>query len=337
MGSRARWSCSKNAMEITQTPVAVLLIVCGLAILTLGAELLVRGGASLALRLGVTPLVIGLTIVAFGTGAPEFVVSLDAAIKGSSGIALGNVIGSNIANLALILGIAAIVRPMSVKAEILRREMPVLMVVTAVVCIMLYDGQLDRIDGILLVGGGVAYTAGAYYLSRRRESTEVEDEFGAAVGELAEGGKKRRAITDVVLLLIGLAALAAGANLLVTGAVSVARAAGLTEAVIGLTIVAIGTSLPELATSVVAAYRGESDISFGNAIGSNVFNILMVLGIAAVITPIPTDGIRLLDIAVFIGSVVIVWAMLGRRFLLARPEGALLTFGYSAYMYSLFQ
>lgn len=310
--------------------IPILLIIAGLVVLTVGAEFLVRGGVSSALRLGVTPLVIGLTIVAFGTGAPEFVVSLDAALKGNSGIALGNVIGSNISNIALILGCAAIVRPMSVKAEILKREMPVLLAVSAFICIVMYDGVISRIDGALLTVALIAYTVGAYIMSRKKESDEVEAEYEEAV--TASG---RPVWFDVLFILVGLGALVGGSSLLISGAVTVAEMAGMSETVIGLTIVAIGTSLPELATSVVASYRNEADIAFGNAIGSNVFNILGVLGISAMITPIVVDGIRTLDIGVFLGSVIVLWAMLGRRFDLDRPEGLILVAGYIIYITTL--
>jgi cation:H+ antiporter len=309
---------------------SILLIIAGLFVLTVGAELLVRGGISIALRLGITPLVIGLTIVAFGTGSPEFIVSLEAAIKGSSGIALGNVIGSNIANLALVLGCAALIKPMAVKAEILRREMPVLMAVSAFLCIMMWDGVISRIDGILLTIGAVAYTVGAYVLSNTKEEKEVEAEFAEAVKPSG-----RPPWADVLFILLGLGALVFGANILVDGAIDIAQVIGLSEAVIGLTIVAIGTSLPELATSVVASYRDESDISFGNAIGSNVFNILAVLGVAAMISPIPTEGIRSLDIGVFLGSVILLWAMLGRGYRLGRFEGIMLVMGYIIYIVTL--
>lgn len=309
---------------------SIFLIVAGLVVLTVGAELLVRGGASVALRLGITPLVIGLTIVAFGTGSPEFVVSLEAALKGSSGIALGNVIGSNISNLALILGCAALIAPMAVKAEILRREMPILMAVTAFLCIMMWDGVISRIDGALLTIGAVAYTVGAYIVSRTKEDAEVEAEYDEAVKPSG-----RAVWLDAIFILAGLGALIFGANILVDGAIDIAQVIGLSEAVIGLTIVAIGTSLPELATSVVASYRGEADISFGNVIGSNVFNILAVLGIAAMISPIPTEGIRSLDVGVFLGSVILVWAMLGRRYLIDRFEGIILVLGYVIYIVTL--
>lgn len=309
---------------------SIFLIVAGLVVLTVGAELLVRGGASLALRLGITPLVIGLTIVAFGTGSPEFVVSLEAALKGSSGIALGNVIGSNISNLALILGCAALIAPMAVKAEILRREMPILMAVTAFLCIMMWDGVISRIDGILLTIGAVAYTVGAYIVSRTKEDAEVEAEYDEAVKPSGRAGW-----LDAIFIFLGLGALIFGANILVDGAIDIAKVIGLSEAVIGLTIVAIGTSLPELATSVVASYRGEADISFGNVIGSNVFNILAVLGIAAMISPIPTEGIRSLDVGVFLGSVILVWVMLGRRYNIDRPEGIILVLGYVIYIVTL--
>lgn len=310
--------------------IAILSIIGGLIILTLGAEGLVRGSASVALRLGIAPLVVGLTIVAFGTGSPELVVSIQAALNGSSGIALGNVIGSNISNIALILGTAAIVRPMAVRVGIIKREIPIMIAVTAFLWLLLYDGNLSRFDGIILTIGSIVYPIFAYRTSKQKETKEVEKEF-----EEAFEPSKKSVWLDIVYIVAGLVLLVIGANVLLSGAITIAKQFGISEVVIGLTIIAIGTSLPELATSVVAALKNESDIAFGNAIGSNVFNILGVLGLTAMIQPISAAEIRPLDMSVMLGSGVLLWFLLGRRFILDRFEGFLLLIGYAIYIYTL--
>lgn len=305
-------------------------ILVGLVLLAVGAEGLVRGSSSIALRLGVTPLVVGLTIVAFGTGSPEFVVSIGSALNNNSGLALGNVIGSNISNIALILGIAALIKPLNVRAEIVRRETPIMVIITALFWLLLYDGELGRIDGAILVLGAVAYTFLTYYLSKQKQSKGVDEEFEEAYEKL-KGAPWR----DIIFIVVGLVLLILGANLLIKGAVTIAQFFGLSDVVIGLTIIAIGTSLPELATSVLAAKKGEADVALGNAIGSNVLNILAVLGITALIQPISTAGVRQLDLAVMLGSAILLNVLLGRKFILDRVEGSILIIGYFIYLYSL--
>lgn len=309
---------------------ALIFILLGLILLAVGAEGLVRGSSAVALRLGVTPLVVGLTIVAFGTGSPEFVVSIGSALNNNSGLALGNVIGSNISNVALILGIAALIKPLNVKAEIVRRETPIMVVITALFWLLLYDGELGRIDGAILTIGAVAYTFLTYYLSKQKQSKEVDEEFNEAFEKPSVPAWR-----DIVFIIAGLVILILGANLLIEGAVFVAKYFGLSEIVIGLTIIAIGTSLPELATSALAARKGEPDVALGNAIGSNVLNILAVLGITAMIAPISTAGVRTLDLSVMLGSAVLLNLMLGRKFILDRVEGVILILGYIVYLYSL--
>lgn len=309
---------------------AVFLIVGGLVLLAVGAECLVRGSASVALRLGVAPLVVGLTIVAFGTGSPELVVSISAALEGNSPIALGNVVGSNISNIALILGAAAMLRPMTVRAEVIKREVPVMIAVTAFLWLLIYDGELSRIDGAILAFGSIAYTFLTYRLSQKKEKKEVEEEFEAALEP-----SKKSVWLDIFLIAAGLVLLVLGANILLSGAVTIAKQFGISEVVIGLTIIAVGTSLPELATSAIAALKKESDIAFGNAIGSNVLNILAVLGLTAVIQPISAAEIRTLDLGAMLGSAILLLVLLGRNFRLDRVEGTLLVIGYLIYIYTL--
>ena len=308
----------------------LLFIVLGLGLLAVGAEGLVRGSSSIALRLGVTPLVIGLTIVAFGTGSPELFISVEAAVGGNSGIALGNVIGSNISNIALILGVAAIVRPMHVRSELIKREVPIMIAITLLLWALLYDGELGRLDGILMFSGSVAYTAFAYFSARGARNSELSEDFEEVIKE-----RTVPAWLDWLFVFAGLAGLLAGAKLLLSGATVIAEGFGVSQVVIGLTIVAIGTSLPELATSVVASKRGEADVAFGNVIGSNILNILCILGAAAIIRPFTMTGLRPLDLGVFIATAVLILPLLWRGAVLNRWEGIVLVVGYAVYMYSL--
>lgn len=309
--------------------VDVALVIAGLVLLAAGAEGLVRGAGALALRFGVAPLVIGLTIVAFGTGSPELVLSIQAAAAGNGGIALGNVLGSNISNIGLVLGVAALVSPLGVHARLVRREVPVMIVVSFAFAALLWDGGLSRLDGAALLTGAVVYFAAAYLGARRGDVPAVMEEFEEAVE------RKRSLRTEVLLIAAGLAALLVGATVLLRGAVSLATALGVSEVVVGLTVIAIGTSLPELATSVTAARRHEADVAFGNAIGSNVFNILAVLGVAALVRPIAASGLRPADVAVFLVSAVLLLPVMARGSVLSRWEGGVLLAGYAAYIVSL--
>lgn len=310
--------------------ISSLFVVGGLVFLAGGAEALVRGSTSIALRVGVTPFVIGLTIVAFGTGSPELFVSVEAAYRGNSGIALGNVVGSNISNIALILGASAVVRPMQVRSQLIRREMPLMIAVTLLLCLLLFDGVLSRVDGLLLATGSIVYTTFAYISAKRDRSSVVREEFDAGIRELG-----RPAWLDSTLVIVGFVALLIGAKLLLVGATVVATALGVSQVVIGLSVVAIGTSLPELATSVVAAFRGEADVAFGNVIGSNILNILFILGVAALIRPFAVQGLRPLDIGVLIGTALLILPLMWRGSVLNRWEGGALLIGYVIYLFSL--
>ncbi|MCJ7831899.1 MAG: calcium/sodium antiporter [Actinobacteria bacterium] len=308
----------------------ILYIVCGLVLLPLGAQGLVRGSTGLALRVGVTALAIGLTVIAFGTGSPEFVLSIEAARAGNGGIALGNIVGSNIANLTLVIGLAALVKPMTVRSALVRREMPLMIGVTLLLCALLLDGRLSRPEGLLLVVGAVGYTVSSYLAAKRGETKEVVAEFDDALT-----GSKRSVRFDFGLLSAGLVALLVGAHLLLRGATAIAADLGISQVVIGLTIVAVGTSLPELATSVTSTLRGEADVAFGNVIGSNVLNITAVLGVAALIRPFEVQGLRSVDLLVMVASAVLLLPLMWRGSVLNRWEGAMLLTGYVAYMYSL--
>lgn len=306
------------------------LVIIGLLLLTLGAEGLVRSGSSIALRLGVKPLIVGLTIIAFGTGSPELVVAVQAAFYGNSAIALGSVIGSNISNTCLILGVAALVYPIEAQTQVVRREVPLMIVITAVLWLLIIDGELGRIDGVILFAGSFVYTFLVYFLARRSEDKAIHESFAEELGEPSSS-----TWIDILMLAGGLILLILGANLLVNGAVTIAKIANISEVVIGLTVIAIGTSLPEMATSVVASIRKEADLALGNAIGSNIVNILCVLGATAIVMPIDASEIRTLDMAVMIGAAMLLWGLLGIRFLLDRLEGAILLLVYIIYIYTL--
>lgn len=309
---------------------AILFIIGGLILLALGAEGLVRGTSAIAARLGIAPLVIGLTVVAFGTGSPELFVSLGAALSGNSSIALGNVIGSNISNVALILGVAALVSPLTVRAEIVRREVPIMIGASVLLWLLLLDGNLSRIDGLLLTACAVGFTFFNYQLAKTNKQAFVEEEYSEALKQ-----SKKPLWLDITFAVVGLITLLFGANLLLNGAVTVAESFGISQIVIGLTIVAIGTSLPELATSVSATIKGESDVALGNAIGSNTLNIFCILGVTALIQPISAADVRTVDLAVMVGTALLGLFLLRRGFVLNRIEGAILVIGYIIYIYSL--
>ena len=302
--------------------VSVLSVAAGLVLLTGGAALLVSGAASAALRLGMTPLLVGATVVAFGTSAPELVVSVGAALDGAGGIAVGNVVGSNVANLALILGVAALVRPIPTERAMLVRDLPVLGVATLAAAACLADGAVGRAEGAALTAALVGVLAWSVRASRAEASGPVD-----GVPD-APGAPWRSAVG----VAAGLAGLVAGAQMLVAGATDLAAAAGVPNAVVGLTVVAVGTSLPELATSVVAALRGDSAIAAGNVVGSNLFNALGILGVAALVAPLAAPGLRPLDLAALLGATAVIGVMMwtGRR--VGRAEGAVLVAGYAAYL-----
>lgn len=300
-----------------------LLLVAGLAGLFLGGEALVRGAVGIARRLDIPPLLIGLTVVGFGTSTPELLVSLDAAWRGVPDIAIGNIVGSNIGNILLIVGLSALIWPIRVMGSTLRRDTAV-MVGAALALVPLFAlGEMGRPAGAVLVAGLAAYLVWAY--RHPGEAAEADVAAVAPASALASG----------LWVAGGLVALVVGARLLVDGAVSIARAQGLSEAFIGLTIVAIGTSLPELATSLVAALRRQSEIAIGNIVGSNIFNVLGILGLTAVIAPIPVAPRFLaFDLPVMIGVSLVLTALLLLRPAIGRPAGVALLMAYAAYVWA---
>ncbi len=305
-----------------------LLLAGGIALLFVGAEALVRGASALALRLGISPLVVGLTVVAFGTSAPELVVSVQAALNGAGGIAVGNVVGSNIANIALILGIAALIRPLRVEAQLVRFDMPLMVAVTGLLAAMLWNRTLIRPEAVLLLAGFAAYVV--FTLRQARRSRTLLLTLDAALPEPTSSR-----LQDAAYVLGGLGALVLGSNGLVHGAVAIAEAVGIPDAVIGLTLVAVGTSLPELATSAIAAHRGEGDLAIGNVVGSNLFNALGILGVAALVRPLSAPGLTPLDLGVLVVTALLILPLARSGFVLSRREGTFLLVLYGAYTFLL--
>jgi cation:H+ antiporter len=302
----------------------------GLALLVGGGELLVRGAAALASTARISPLVIGLTVVAFGTSAPELAVSVRAAVAGSADLAIGNVVGSNIFNVLFILGISALVVPLVVSSQLIRWDVPVMIAVSLLVLGVGWDGSIDRREGFFLFVGIVAYTWWCVRQSRR-ESREVQAEFAQ---EWPRTLRPRAIVADLLLIAAGLCLLAFGSRLLIDGSVQIAQSLGVTELVIGLTIVAAGTSLPELVTSIVAAVRGERDIAVGNVVGSNIFNILCVLGVSSIIAPsgvTVSSAVLAFDLPVMIAVAVACLPIFFTGHLISRWEGGLFLFYYLAY------
>ena len=300
--------------------VDLLVLIGGLALLLVGADLFVRGAAALALRFGVPPLAIGLTVVAFGTSAPELVVSLEAALSGYGGLAVGNVLGSNVANIGLILGVCVLVRAAAVSPRLLRVDVPAMLAASAAVAVMLADGALGRIDGFLLASALAAYL----FVTLRSPGGAVELD----VPEAAASPTWRTAVQTAA----GLAGLVLGGRLLVISAVGLAEAMGVAPSVIGLTVVAVGTSLPELATSLVAALRGQADIAVGNVVGSNLFNLLGVLGVSALVAPLDVGTVGTMPIGAMLVAAALVVPLMWTGKRLVRWEGAVLVSGYAAYL-----
>jgi cation:H+ antiporter len=304
----------------------LLLFIAGIVLLIWGADLLVRGAAHLAELAGVAPLVVGLTVVAMGTSAPELAVSMRAAFVGQTDLTLGNVLGSNIANVLLILGLAAVAAPLLVSPRVLQREVPTMILVSLLLWLLAADGVIGRLDGALLVVLLGGFLAGAVVTGRRAPAAEQPQ----ALPPSRRGGVLR----NLGLVVGGLILLVAGAQWLVDGAVTFARALGVSELVIGLTVVAVGTSLPEIATSVLASLRGEREIAVGNVVGSNILNILGVLGLTALIVPQPLAvpaGALAFDLPVVVATAVACLPIFLNGRMIARWEGALFLAYYVAY------
>ena len=314
--------------------VTLILFVLGLGLLVVGAEVLVKGASRLAASVGISPLVIGLTVVAFGTSAPELAVSVQSAYAGQADIAIGNVVGSNIFNVLFILGLSALIVPLVVSQQLIRLDVPLMIGVSVLLLLLSLDGSLSRIDGFLLFSGVVIYTVWSVRESRK-ENTQIQEEYAEAFGEAPEpSGKVKTWIINFGLVVIGVILLVLGSRWLVDGAVMVAKTLGVSELVIGLTIIAAGTSLPEVATSVIASIRGERDIAVGNVVGSNLFNILAVLGLSSIVAP---NGIQIapsalsFDIPVMIAVAIACLPIFFTGNLISRWEGGVFLGYYVAY------
>lgn len=310
---------------------AIVLLIAGLTLLTAGAEMLVRGASGLARAVGLPSLVIGLTVVAFGTSAPEMAVSVKASLSGQSDIALGNVVGSNIFNVLLILGVSALIAPLVASRQLVRLDVPVMIVTSGLLWLLALDGVIGQIEGACLLVGIAAYTALLVYLGRqnaRQPLRQSENNETAPEGSM-------KLLLAIGLVIIGLAVLVLGARWLVVAAVDLARMLGVSELMIGLTIVAAGTSMPELATSVVASVRGERDIAIGNAVGSNIFNVLAVLGASAAVATkgiVAAPSALRFDIPVMAAVALACLPIFFTGGRISRWEGALFLGYYAAYL-----
>jgi cation:H+ antiporter len=319
----------------------VLMVLGGLAMLIIGAELLVRGAARLAQAAGISSFIVGLTVVAFGTSAPELAGSIRAAVEGNGGIAIGNVVGSNIANICLILGAAAVICPIPVRINTIRREVAVVILTSVAAIVSMLGGQTHRVAGAALVAGLVVFTVRAY-VAGRRAGPDQAPLMASAAKELEEELAPARRLSPalcVVLVLVGLTMLFFGSGWVVAGSVVIAEALGVSDAVIGLSLVAIGTSVPELSLSVIAAVRKQPDIAVGNVLGSNIFNVLCVLGVSALVSPHPLPvppEIMARDVWVMLGVSVACLPILGPGRRVSRWEGALLLGLYGAYLGAVF-
>lgn len=306
----------------------------GGGVLYLGAEWLVKGAAGLAQELGLRPIVVGLTVVAYGTSAPELVVGVTAALEGRGGIALGNSVGSNIANLGLVLGLTALVSPPRVDGGLLRRELPMLVLATALVPLVMWNGVASRLEGLVLLALAALYTWWMIRLTPPMPAASSSMER-AAESAGAPSGRGRARLAAIAA--VGLALLVGGGKVFVDASVEIARAAGLSDRVVGLTIVAVGTSVPELAASLVAALRGHSDLAVGNVIGSNIFNIVFILGAASATRPLRADPRSMtLDLAFLGGMTLLAVVSMRATRVMPRLEGAAFVLAYVAFLLAVF-
>lgn len=311
--------------------VSVLWLALGLALLVGGAEVMLRGATALARRLGVPTFVIGLTVVAFGTSMPELATGIGAVLKDQSDLIVGTVVGSNIANIGLVLGLAAIIQPVVVRAGVVRHEVPMLILVTIALVIAIFGGSITRLEAGLLTLGFVAFIAWTVYASRHLDPQDAAIAIEVETQDNDEPQPK--AAICLILIVLGLGAMVFGSDRAVLGATALAEAIGVPAFVIGLTMVALGTSLPEVVTTVMAAFKGHSDLAVGNVLGSNIFNVLCVVGVSGLIGPldVPELAIRR-DAWMMLGLTLILLPIMLTRFRISRAEGAFLMFAYWAYI-----
>lgn len=311
----------------------IFLLLLGLVVLYFGAEAMVKGASQMALDLGISPMIVGLTVVAFGTSAPELLVSFIAAWNGASGISVGNIVGSNICNVALILGTAAVLAPLAISVGALRREYPIMLGACLAFYAVSFDGHIAPWEGWLLFAGITAFVIyNLRAVSKHRKGAEAEIAM-----EEVESDPDSSQVRNLLYLIFGLLGLAGGAHLMVESSTTIARAFGISDFVIGITIIAFGTSLPELATSVVAAFRGEADISVGNVFGSNIFNSLFVMGLIPGIFGMDVEPRAVqVDFPAMVAITLLAFPLMRTRYKLSRIEGAILLVLYGAYIASLF-
>ena len=309
---------------------SIFYILISLILLYFGASWLVKGSSALALKAGISPLVTGLTVVAFGTSSPELFVSVNAALAGQGNIAIGNVIGSNMFNICIILGISAIVTPLRIKLQLLKIDIPFLVIITIGFVILFADRQISRAEGGILLAGIVFYTLLNIILARREKSKEINDEYNDSVTD-----GKMKWYWSAAMIILGIGVLVAGSELLVKGAVAIARSLGVGETIIGLTIIAAGTSVPELASSIVATLKKEYDIAIGNVIGSNIFNLLGIIGISSIISPLTAISISNIDLYIMLGVTLLLIPFFRTSYTLKRDEGIFMVALYLMYMYYL--
>lgn len=315
------------------TPIAVLLIVGGIALLGGGADLLVRGAVTLARAARLPVALIGLTVVAMGTSLPELTVSLSAALRGADDIGLGNVIGSNIFNIGIVLGLSALIRPMRVHGSAVKLEWPFMFLASFQLLLLARDGALDRLEGAFFVTGLVLFTVYMVRLGRSGLEAEEAADLAETVQMLAPHARLRSIGSALLLVALGSAVLILGGDLLLRGTMALARAMGMTERIIGLTIVAAGTGAPEVATSLMAARRGQTEIAIGNVIGSNIMNILAILGVTTLVTPLTVAAQMVAsDLWWMLGFTLILYPMMRTGHVLGRRDGAVLLGGYVTYL-----
>ena len=308
-------------------------LLLGIIGLYFGAEWLVGGSSKLALKVGVSPLVIGLTVVALGTSAPELAVCLRLNFEGRPDAAIGNIVGSNICNILLILGFSSLIRPLKVHRQIIRKELPVLLIVSFALILMLINQEVAKWEGVVLCAGIVIYILSSFKGANNNNESVGEDLSLADVS--VEDRRHSKTFPLVLLLLSGLILLVLGASFFEKGGIGLAKSFGVSEAVIGLTLLAFGTSLPELATSLVACIKNEGDIIAGNAIGSSIFNILAILGITAMFKPLLVNDINLIDYSIMIGVVILCWLFVFKKMNLNRIKGGLFLCLYAGYIINI--
>jgi len=312
---------------------SILWLALGLALLVAGAEIMLRGATSLAKRLGVSNFIIGLTVVAFGTSTPELATGVGAVLKGESDLIVGTVVGSNIANIGLVLGLAALIRPARVRGGVVRREVPMLIVVTIAMVFTLFGSSVTRIEAGLLVVGLLAFLAWTLYASRHLDPEDSALVIETQDDAPEEDGQRPSVLVNLLLVALGLGAMVFGSERAVLGATELAAALGVPAFIIGLTMVAMGTSLPEVATTVMAALKGHSDLAVGNVLGSNIFNVLCVLGVSGMVGPLEVPGIAVQrDAWVMLGLTLLLLPIVMTRFTVSRAEGGVLMTAYAAYV-----